>query len=131
MNIQKIDRKEIILVLVFVCLIAVLLVLPTGFQKQIYRNAEGVRAKVLSVNNEGAYSTGLSRQGAQSCVILIETGSHKGEQVEATNFYIGRWSLIKYSFRGIRHGCFWNAMKNNNIVFANMVEQYRANKSFC
>ncbi len=86
----KIDRKELIFVLCFIVMLAVLAVVPTGFERQIYFHSEGVRASVLTVDNSAAYSNGLIKQGGQSCQIRIESGSHKGEITTGTNLYIGK-----------------------------------------
>lgn len=40
----------------------ILLLLPTGFDKQLYIHTEGVRAKVLSVDNSNVINTGLFKQ---------------------------------------------------------------------
>ncbi|MFA9379549.1 MAG: YibE/F family protein [Acetanaerobacterium sp.] len=125
---KRIDRKEAFFVVVFVCILVVLALMPTGFEKQIYLNAEGVRARVLSVNNEGAYSTGLIKQGAQSCTILIQSGGHKGEQVQATNLYTGKMEYDKVFVEGDTAWVLLERDVDNHIIFANMVEHYRATK---
>lgn len=125
--INRINKKEAIFVLVFVCILAVLCYLPTGFETQIYVNAEGVRAKVVSVNNEGVYSNGLIKQGGQQCEILIESGSHKGEQVKGTNLYTGRMEFDKTFVPGDIAWVLLERDANNDIIFANMIEHYRIN----
>ncbi len=54
-----INKKEMIITLVMIILIVILLILPTGFAKQIYVNSQGVRAKVLEVDNSAIYSNGI------------------------------------------------------------------------
>ncbi|HWR24176.1 MAG TPA: YibE/F family protein [Feifaniaceae bacterium] len=109
-------------------MIAALAVLDTGFEKQIYMNSEGVRARVVSVNNEGVYNTGLIKQGAQSCVIEILSGSHKGETAPATNFYTGKLEFDKVFSPGDIAWVLLERGAGDNIVFANMVEHYRIDK---
>ena len=124
----RFNRKELIFTLVFMAMIALLFVTDTGFEKQIYMNSEGVRARVISVNNDGAYNTGLIRQGAQSCVIEILSGTHKGETAPATNFYSGKLEFDKAFVPGDIAWVLLERDTANSIVFANMVEHYRIGK---
>jgi uncharacterized membrane protein len=127
-RVQKPDKKEVIFTFFFLAVIAVLCLMPTGFEKQIYMNSEGVKARVLCVNNSGVYNTGLLKQGAQSCTIQILSGSHKGETVEATNLYIGKLEFDKAFFPGETAWVLLERDANNAIVYANMVEHYRIDK---
>lgn len=123
-----VTRKEFVLLLLFTGMIIVLAFMPTGFEKQIYINAEGVRARVISVNDEGAYQTGLIKQGAQNCLIEILSGEHKGERTQATNLYTGKLEFDKVFAPGDTAWVLLERDRNNNIVFANMVEHYRISK---
>ena len=127
-RLQKPDKKEIIFTLLFLGVIAGLCLMPTGFEKQIYVNSEGVKARVLTVNNSGVYNTGLLKQGAQSCQIEILSGSHKDETVEATNLYIGKLEFDKAFFPGETAWVLLERDTNNDIVYANMIEHYRIDK---
>ncbi len=122
------NHKEVLFTLVFMAMIAILLVMDTGFEKQIYLNSEGVRARVISVNNDGVYNTGLLKQGAQSCVVEILSGTHKGETTPATNFYTGKLEFDKAFLTGDTAWVLLERDTQNNIVFANMVEHYRIGK---
>lgn len=122
---KKINRKELVFVLVFACLLAALYLMPTGFEKQIYINSEGVRATVLTVDNSGVYNTGLIKQGAQQCMIRIETGEHKGEEVEATNLYSGKLEFDKVFQIGDSAWVLLERDQGNRIIFANMIDHYR------
>lgn len=122
---NKWDRKNIIVTAVFACLVAMLALLPTGFEKQIYYNSEGVRATVLTVDNSGVYNTGLVKQGAQNCTIRIETGGHSGEEVEATNLFTGKLEFDKVFEPGDSAWVLLEQGANGGIVFANMIEHYR------
>lgn len=108
-------------------LIIGLIFLPTGFEKQIYVNAEGVRAKVISVDNSGVYNTGIIKQGDQRCLIEIKSGTHKGEKTEGVNLFTGKLEMDKVFVPG---DTAWVLLErdNNNIIFANMVDHYRINK---
>lgn len=125
---QKADRKELLLCLVFTAVLIVLAVVPTGFQKQIYINAQGVRATVLETDNSGVYNTGLIKQGDQRCTIRIESGSHKGQVVTAMNLYTGKMEFDKVFFPGESAWVLLEQGTQSQIVFANMVDHYRISK---
>ncbi len=123
----NIDRKEIIFVAVFIVIIGILIVIPTGFEKQIYVNAEGVRARVLETNNSTIHRIGLINQGEQRCLIEIETGVSKGTKVEAVNLFSGKYEFDKVFEEGDRA---WVLLEydGDKIIFANMIDHYRLNK---
>lgn len=115
---------------VFIIMIVILAVIPTTFEKQIYVNSEGVRAKVISVNNSGMYKTGMITQGEQSCVIQIETGKHKGEQVKGVNLFIGKYEFDKVFGEGDKAWVLleFGDKEQENIIYANMIDHYRVDK---
>lgn len=125
---MKVNRKEAVFIIVFIVILIVLIMLPTGFEKQIYLNSEGVRAKVISVNNSGVYKTGLLNQGDQSCVVEIETGSHKGEQIEGNNMLNGKLEFDKIFKEGDKAWVLLGFDEGGKIIFANMVDHYRISK---
>jgi uncharacterized membrane protein len=105
-------------------LISILIVLPTGFQKQEYRATEGVRAKIISVNNSGIHTSGIYKLGDQSAIIEIETGSCKGERVKANNMLTGSMSVDKIFQEGDKAWVLIGFDEDNNINFANMIDHY-------
>lgn len=110
---------------VFIVLLALLWWIPTGFQKQIYVNSEGVKAKVVEVNNKGVYSTGMIQQGDQRCTIEILEGEHKGQQVEGTNLLTGKLEFDKMFKPGDEAWVLLELDSSNEVIFANMVDYYR------
>ena len=100
----SVSKKEFMFTLVFGLALIVLSLVPTGFEKQIYINAEGARAIVLVTDESGVYETGLIRQGDQRCTVRIESGTHKGMQAEATNLYTGKLEFDKVFAPGDRPG---------------------------
>ncbi|MBS3200468.1 YibE/F family protein [Turicibacter sp. MMM721] len=110
---------------VFIILLAVLWWIPTGFQKQIYVNSEGVKAKVVEVNNNGVYSTGIIQQGDQRCTIEILEGEHKGQQVEGMNLLTGKLEFDKMFKPGDKAWVLLELNSSNEVIFANMVDYYR------
>ena len=110
---------------VFIVLLALLWWIPTGFQKQIYVNSEGVKAKVVEVNNKGVYSTGMIQQGDQRCTIEILEGEHKGQQVEGMNLLTGKLEFDKMFKPGDVAWVLLELDSSNEVIFANMVDYYR------
>lgn len=128
----RINRKEMALVLIFTAAIAAMAFMPTGFEKQIYMNAEGVKAKVVAVDNSYIYKTGLISQGEQQCSIEILSGSHKGERVPGVNMLVGKQEFDKIFSVG---DTAWVLLEfddadQEHIIFANMVDHYRFNKEW-
>ena len=73
-------------VLLWLCLLAVLLVLPTGFESALsYKNADRVDALVLSTDESDIVDTGLVRSGEQRCRVRILAGRFKGTECAAVN----------------------------------------------
>lgn len=122
------NREEIIFITVFLVFIIFFAMLPTGFEKQIYVNSEGVIAKVISVNNSSMYRIGLVTQGEQSGVLEIETGSYKGEQVEGVNLFVGKYEFDKVFREGDKAWVLLEFNENGEIIFANMIDHYRIHK---
>ena len=122
---NKINRKECVMIGVFIILLAALWWIPTGFQKQIYVNSEGVKAKVVEVNNKGVYSTGMIQQGDQRCTIEILEGEHKGQQVEGMNLLTGKLEFDKMFKPGDEAWVLLELDSSNEVIFANMVDYYR------
>ncbi len=125
---KNVNRKEVVFIITLLIVIAILTILPTGFQKQEYKFTEGVRAKVISVNNNGIHSTGIFKLGDQSALIEIETGSRKGEQIRANNMLTGSLSVDKIFREGDKAWVLIGFDEENNINFANMIDHYRIDK---
>ena len=73
-------------VAVALLLLAVLLLLPTGYEGALsYQNADRVSALVLSADDSDVYDTGLVRTGDQRCRVRILGGQFTGTETEAVN----------------------------------------------
>lgn len=125
---KNINRKEITFIMTLLVVISIITIMPTEFQKQEYIFTEGVRAKVISVNNKGIHSSGIFKLGDQSILIEIETGSYKGEHIQANNMLTGRLSADKVFKAGDKAWVLIGFDDNNNINFANMIDHYRIDK---
>ncbi len=126
---MKIDFKNKNLVFSFICIIfmAILLIMPTGFEKQMYVNAESVKAKVLATNESTVYNNGLLKQGSQVCEVELLNGSFKGEVVEAVNFLTGKLEFDKIFQVGDRALVLVEKSNEGELVFVNMLDHYRVN----
>lgn len=73
-------------VLLWICLLIILLVLPTGYENALsYRNADRVAALVLSTDESDIVDTGLVRSGEQRCKVRILGGQFQGTEITAVN----------------------------------------------
>lgn len=73
-------------VVLWLLLLAVLLLLPTGFESALsYKNADRVDALVLSTDESDIVDTGLVRSGEQRCRVRILAGQFKGTECAAVN----------------------------------------------
>ena len=77
-------------VAVCLLLIAILLMLPTGFEDVVqYKEAERCIAKVTAVDNSAIVDTGLVRSGEQRCTVTFLNGLFKGQTAIAINLLQG------------------------------------------
>lgn len=125
---MKANRKEVRFILSLLMVLTVLILLPTGFKKQEYNFTEGVRAKVLSVDNSGIFTTGIFNQGDQSTEIEIKTGKYKGEIVNANNMLTGSLAEDKIFQPGDKAWVLIGFNEEGEINFANMIDHYRIDK---
>lgn len=125
---KKLDRKEVVFIVSLLIVLTILILLPTGFDKQQYIYTEGVRAKVLDVDNSGIKSVGLVRQGDQRVTIEIETGSYKGEVVDANNMLTGSLAEDKLFQEGEKAWVLIGFNEDGDINFANVIDHFRIDK---
>ncbi|HWP79176.1 MAG TPA: YibE/F family protein [Candidatus Acidoferrum sp.] len=121
-------KKETVFTLIFLAAIGLLMMLPTGFARQIYVNSEGAKARVLEADNSSVYTNGIIRQGDQRCTIEFLSGTHKGEKAQAINLLVGKLDIDKLFEPG---DVAWVIVENKadgSIQFVNMVEHYRVGK---
>lgn len=77
-------------VAVCLILIAVLILLPTGYEDAVqYQEAERCTAEVVSVDNSAIVDTGLVRSGEQRCEVTFLNGLFKGQTATAINLLQG------------------------------------------
>ena len=77
-------------VAVCLLLIAILLILPTGYEDAVqYQEAERCIAKVTAVDNSAIVDTGLVRSGEQRCTVKFLNGLFRGKTATAVNLLQG------------------------------------------
>lgn len=115
-------------VLFCIAVLAVLLILPTGYEDAvIYKGTERCKAKVTAVNDDRIINTGLIRSGEQICMVVPQSGRFKGRELEGYNmlngsleadkiFKVGDKALIVISHTG------------DKVNSVNMIDHYRMDK---
>lgn len=124
---KRLKDKNVIFSLI--CLVAIvgMLIMPTGFQKPLYLNAEGVKAKILEVNNDSIINSGLIKTGEQTAKIKVLSGSFKGEILEGVNLLSGSLETDKIFSPGDSAYVLIEKNSNDEFIFANLVDHYRLN----
>ena len=117
-----------ILPLVYIILGIVLILIPTGFQKTIYYNAEGAVARVDETDNSTLYNNGYFRVGEQRLKVTILSGSHKGYESEAVNMLSGTLSSDKLFSPGDKAWVLIERDSDNNPIFINAVDYWRGGR---
>ena len=125
---QRFVHREALLVLLFLLFAVFLVLLPTGFSRSIYINAEGVKARVLATDNTNLLERGVVRLGEQTCTIRILGGEHKGSQIQAVNLLSGKLEFDTFYQEGDLAWALVEEDGEGNILFANMVNHYRVGK---
>lgn len=104
----------------------ILVFLPTGFERDIYKQSIRSKALITEVDNSLVRSVGIIRHGEQSCTVKIMNGKFKGQEAVAVNRLIGKLEFDKIFEPGdkalivIDH-------KDNKIHFVNIIDYYRIN----
>lgn len=124
---QRFKNKDIIFSLLCVIAIVILLMIPTGFEKQIYKNSESVKSEVISVDNSNVVEIGLIKQGEQRCKIKVLNGDFKGKIVEGVNLLNGNLETDKIFQTGDTAFVLIEKSESGEFIFANMIDHYRIN----
>lgn len=124
---EKIKSKETVFSLICVIVIIILIILPTGFEKQIYTNAEHVKVKILETNESGIYNSGVLKLGSQECIVQVLEGTFKGSQIEATNLLSGRLEFDKLFVKGDKALALIEKTADGKLLDANVLDYYRLN----
>lgn len=120
-----IKNKDFIFSIICIIGIIILLLIPTGFEKQLYINSQGVKAEVISVDNSNVYQVGLIKQGEQRCKIKILNGKLKNKKIEGVNLLSGKLEEDKIFKVEDEAFVLIEQSKEGEILFANMIDHYR------
>lgn len=116
----------------FICvsfvLSVILIFLPTGFQRNIYVNAEGARAKVIKTDDSTVVDTGLFRQGEQRVGLMMLSGRHEGEILDGINMLSGSLAQDKMFEKGDIAWVLVEMDGDGGPVFVNAVDKYRISR---
>ncbi|SHK05990.1 Uncharacterized membrane protein [Geosporobacter subterraneus DSM 17957] len=117
------DALSVLVVAVFVIVLAFM---PTGFPSNQYPDSVRSAALVLETNDSTLHSTGIVRQGAQTCTLQILNGPFKGRIVEGTNRLMGKMEMDKVFVKGDKAFVVMDTHEGQ-IQFVNMIDHYRIN----
>ena len=117
-----------IIPLIYIFFGIVLIMIPTGFQKAIYYNAEGAVALVLDTDNSTLYNNGYFRVGEERVRVRILTGSHKGYESDALNMLSGSLDSDKLFSPGDKAWVLIERDEDNNPIFINAVDFWRGGR---
>lgn len=125
-NMNKTKLRYYAPVLVCILLIALLLMIPTGYEDAVqYQDAERCVARVIAVDNSSIVDTGLVRSGEQRCSVEFANGKFKGHSATAINLLQGSLEQDKLFAPGdkaqvvISHN-------GDEILRVTMIDHYRA-----
>lgn len=118
-------KKNAAFIVAFIIASAVLLMIPTGFERAIYVNAVGAKAEVISTDDRGIIQTGLFRTGDQRCRVRVLSGEHKGLEMDAINLLSGSLKDDKVFVPGDIAWVLVERDAEGNPIFINMIDYYR------
>lgn len=83
-------RRDLLLVMVFAAVSALLLALPTGFEERVEKNAVRCRGRVVATEDANIQQFGMVKQGEQGVSLEILDGPFEGEILEGLNPLLGQ-----------------------------------------
>ncbi|OON98112.1 MAG: hypothetical protein ATN36_01585 [Epulopiscium sp. Nele67-Bin005] len=118
-------NHDVIFSIVCLVCIAIMLAIPTGFEKQIYNNSEPVKAEIISVDNTFVRNMGVVMTGEQTAQVKLLNGTFKGEVVRAMNLLEGSLSHDKLFEVGDNAFVLLEKTEAGEFLFANLIDHYR------
>ncbi len=122
---MKNTSKINLAVIVSAVILAILLIIPTGYEEAInYKDKDRSVAKVLSVDNDNIVQIGVVATGDQTCELELTDGKFKGEIVTGYNmlngslendkiFEVGDEAFVLISYQG------------DEVMSVSMIDHYR------
>ena len=112
----------------YLLILCFLLLIPTGFEKKIYFNAEGSMAKVLEVDNSTIFNTGIFKQGEQRLRVKLLSGSNKNLEIDAVNLLNGSLESDKIFSQGDTAWVLVERDKDDNPISVIAVDRWRCSR---
>jgi uncharacterized membrane protein len=125
MNLKISNKKNVLLVTVFLILSFVLFKLPTGFEKRLKEQAVRCKGRVIAVDNSEVKQIGMIRVGDQGASLKIQNGPFKGRLVKGNNPLLGQMDRDKIFSVGDSALVVLSTDETGKIVFVNPQEHYR------
>ena len=121
-------RKDAAFILVFLIASFILFLIPTGFEREIYYNAAGAQAKVISTDDSTIMQTGLFRTGDQRARVRVMTGEHEGLEMDGINLLSGSLRDDKVFAPGDDAWVLIERDDNGTPVFINLIDYFRIDR---
>ena len=84
------QKTTLLMIIIGIVLIGILLAIPTGFEDAlIYQGSERAVGGVTEVDNSAIITSGMIQSGEQSCKMMMEDGTFKGQEITGVNFLSG------------------------------------------
>ena len=97
------QKSTLLMVLIGIILIGILMAIPTGFEDAlIYQGSERAIGLVTEVDNSAIITSGMIQSGEQSCKMIIQNGTFKGQEITGVNFLSGSLEQDKIYQEGDR-----------------------------
>ncbi|MBI9091938.1 MAG: YibE/F family protein [Desulfobacterium sp.] len=119
------DKRNPLLIGFFILLTAVLLLVPTGFQERVARDAVRCKGTVLQVDNSEVRQFGMIRKGGQGVTLSITSGPFKGEVMEGVNQLMGQMDRDKLFSLGDTALVVLSLDAQGKVVYVNPQAHYR------
>lgn len=118
------QKREAVLVAVFLCFTIMLYYVPTGFENRQAGESVRCRGKVVAVDNSEVLQRGIVKIGSQDLTVKLLSGPYQGQEVKAYNQLIGKMELDKFFSEG-DVAFMVLSLKNGDIYAANALDHYR------
>ena len=84
------QKTTLLMIIIGIILIGILLAIPTGFEDAlIYQGSERAVGVVTEVDDSAIITSGMIQSGEQSCKMMMEDGTFKGQEITGVNFLSG------------------------------------------
>lgn len=84
------QKTTLLMIIIGIVLIGILLAIPTGFEDAlIYQGSERAVGVVTEVDDSAIITSGMIQSGEQSCKMMMEDGTFKGQEITGVNFLSG------------------------------------------